>query len=511
MSSSKDTRISSRSAAVTQNEKQRKLDKEQSGKGIARIVVICAVVLALLLLFINTSFFYRNVNTVTITGINGEEKFSIVDFNFYYTTVAYETYSEIYDSYGTMADYVLNPGKPYDEQMYNDTATWDDYFTESAVYTMKNVVLMNDLAEKDPDFALTEEQQEKLEEHFASAKEFADELKISVSRYFQSTYGKGMNEKIYRENYTKLFTAQCFSEYMGAKIEGDYTEEQIAAYYEANPNEFNAVSYRVYTVFAEKGEEVDKEQALKDAKETAEKLAAEVKSIETFEAAVAKYEEENEITSGVGGGHALLASLENTGYGEWLFDSERASGDVTVLANSDETGYNIVYFDELDTLDYNFANVRTTIFYAGQDEETGEITDEAKAEALKSAEAFFEEWKSGDATEDSFLEVSKKYDEDDEADTVIPGQITELYNGVTGVAAIETWALDEARQAGDAELLELATGYVVVYYVGEGEHARTAMVRGTMATEGYNAWVEESVESYKDEIHGFGYYFSRDF
>ena len=489
-----------------------KKEEVQFNKKTVRAVIACVVVLALLLVFINTAIFYRNVNAVTITGPNGgQDKFSIVDFNFYYTTMAHNAYNEIYSTYGDLTSYIFDLTVPYEDQMYDDTYTWDDYLSQRAIFTMKNIIFMNTLAENTTEFELTAEQEEELEAHFDSVKATAADANISLSRYYQSVYGKGMNDKIYRENYTELFTAQCFSEYMSEKIENDYTEEQVAAYYEAYPGEFNAVAYRVYTINAATGDDVDAEQALEDAKAAADKIAAEISSIETFEAAVAAYEEENEITSGLGGGHALLADVEGTTYGEWLFDDERVSGDVTVVENNaeDATGYYVVYFDKLDTLDYNFADIYTNIFYAGQDEETGEVTEEAKAEALKAAEAFLEEWKSGDANEDSFAEIATELAEEDS--NIIPGHVAELYNGVTGVAAIENWALDEARQEGDAEIIELTTGYVVVYYVGEGANARDSIVRGVMASEDYSAWVDEYTAQYTELIHIFGYYFTRDF
>ena len=82
MSSSNESRISRRTPAKTQNEIQRDIDKKKSRKILTIVIMVCVVILALALIYINTGLFYRTTPAVTV----GDRNFSIADFNYYYKT-----------------------------------------------------------------------------------------------------------------------------------------------------------------------------------------------------------------------------------------------------------------------------------------------------------------------------------------------------------------------------------------------------------------------------------------
>ncbi|MBE6884813.1 MAG: hypothetical protein E7487_09440 [Ruminococcaceae bacterium] len=503
MSSSKDTRISRRTPATTQNEIQRGIDKEKNKKVTVRVILVCALILAIVLVFINTGFFYRTIPALTVANTD----YSIADFNFYYINSANDTYSSLYSSYGDYASYMLDPQKPYDQQQYSEEATWDDYFTESAQQNMRAVTLMNILADNDEEFALTAEQEAELEQLCNAPQEYADAYKVNVATYLGNVYGRGMNRKTFVENTTDMYIASCYSSYMLDTLE--YSDAEIENYYNANRSKIDTVTYRVYEILAETGDDVDAEQALADAEAAAQALVDGADSLENFEALVAEYEKENELEFGVGGGtYAKYSYVENYPYASWLYDATRVSGDVTVIANESETGYYAVYFDSFDTLDYPFIDIRHMVVYAEEDAETGEISDAAMADALTQAEAILDEWKSGAATEESFVEVYEKY----AAEGMVTGShISELYHGSTNTIPFEEWCFDEARQPGDCDIVELAYGYHIIYFVGYGENARNAKVVDAMASEEYDAWLTENIAQYPAVLRKFGYYFTRDF
>ena len=103
------------------------------------------------------------------------------------------------------------------------------------------------------------------------------------------------------------------------------------------------------------------------------------------------------------------------------------------------------------------------------DGKTMTYTDEAWAACLAKAEEVYNEWKNGEATEDSFVAMVSKYTKDE-----VSISVGGLYEGITResnyVAAFEDWATNIARQTGDTELVRTEYGYHFMYYVsGEPE------------------------------------------
>lgn len=91
------------------------------------------------------------------------------------------------------------------------------------------------------------------------------------------------------------------------------------------------------------------------------------------------------------------------------------------------------------------------------------FSEEAWAECLANAEAVLDEWKSGDATEESFAELANTYSEDGGSNTT-----GGLYTGITADASyVENflaWCMDESRQVGDTGIVQTEYGYHVMYF-----------------------------------------------
>ena len=96
----------------------------------------------------------------------------------------------------------------------------------------------------------------------------------------------------------------------------------------------------------------------------------------------------------------------------------------------------------------------------GTEDEYGNITysNEDWNTCYQEALALYEQWKSGDADEDSFAALS----EDENLTTdILPGELAD---------AVEDWCFDESRQSGDHRMIKTDDGYYLVYYV-DGEAA----------------------------------------
>ncbi len=130
------------------------------------------------------------------------------------------------------------------------------------------------------------------------------------------------------------------------------------------------------------------------------------------------------------------------------------------------------YFDaNADTIYQNYhvekvdkpvVNVRH-ILIQPEDTESEESWTEAEAEAQR----IYDEWRNGDATEDSFAALANEHSVDPGSNTngglyegVYPGQMVETFND---------WCFDDGRKTGDSGIVKTDYGYHIMYYVSEGD------------------------------------------
>ena len=119
-------------------------------------------------------------------------------------------------------------------------------------------------------------------------------------------------------------------------------------------------------------------------------------------------------------------------------------------------------------------------------------TDEEKNAAHVEAMKILKEWTNGEATEESFAALANEKSDDGDGTTgglfedVIPGQMVENFND---------WCFDEARKAGDTDLVETEYGWHVMYYVGDSETLyRDYMIENDLKNADYTAWYTELME-----------------
>lgn len=160
-----------------------------------------------------------------------------------------------------------------------------------------------------------------------------------------------------------------------------------------------------------------KAEAMAAAKTTADAIYAAYKAGTSLEDAAAEYEST-----------ATYASSDSFSYsssvlGEWLYDDARQAGDSAVLEDSDSSNYYVVVFNGRSRNEYNTVNVRHILIQPeaselSEDDEGYEDDVAAKdAEAAQKAQDILDEWKAGDATEDSFAALANEYSQDPGSNT----------------------------------------------------------------------------------------------
>lgn len=119
-------------------------------------------------------------------------------------------------------------------------------------------------------------------------------------------------------------------------------------------------------------------------------------------------------------------------------------------------------------VDKPMVNVRHILVIPTEKSEDGtSYTDAAWQEAEQKAQALLDEWKAGEATEDSFAALATENSEDPGSasngglyEDVYPGQMVDPF---------DAWCFDDARQTGDTGIVKTDYGYHVMYFVSKGE------------------------------------------
>lgn len=137
----------------------------------------------------------------------------------------------------------------------------------------------------------------------------------------------------------------------------------------------------------------------------------------------------------------------------------------------------------------------------GTTDENNEVvySEEEKAAAYAEAERILEEWKSGDATEESFGELANTYSKDGGSNTT-----GGLYEGINAdasyVAEFRAWAVDAARKPGDTAIVETEFGYHIMYFVS-GEDYFTHIVAEQLVAQRIQDMLLAAQETYPMEVN----------
>lgn len=127
------------------------------------------------------------------------------------------------------------------------------------------------------------------------------------------------------------------------------------------------------------------------------------------------------------------------------------------------------------------------------EEATAKATEEAMEAARAEAESIYEQWKNGEATEDSFGELA--YNESMDTGSYGKGGLYEdVYPGEM-IAEFNDWCFDQSRQPGDTDIVKTDYGYHIMYFVGYGETSYWRQVtKETMVQNAYDAFFSELME-----------------
>ena len=276
-----------------------------------------------------------------------------------------------------------------------------------------------------------------------------------------------------------------------------YSEDELEKAYAEDKNGYDVASYEVIyfngtapsTTDADGKSVAPTEEEAAAAKDAAKKAADE---------AMERYQNGDTLEKIAKDYDMATYSKQETGtysssvVGDWVFDESRQADDNALLES--DPSYYLVVFHSRGRNDYNTVDVRHILFLVDSssldtksetyDDDLAKLQADAKAKA----EDALQQWKSGDATEDSFAALATELTEDPGSKST-GGLYEKVYHNQM-VQSFNDWCFDASRQAGDTDIVETNYGYHVMYFVGQNIPYWQVQVDNTLRTADRSAWME---------------------
>lgn len=508
----------------TEGKKTARKQMNQKNKKLLKILVAVVVVCGLLAAYIATGavrgglLSYFQVPQKVLTGItvtNNEDqsiKLTPGQYNYYYATAYNQIYSTVkmYEQYGLDASsmgYDVDFSKALEKQVKETKddgtkVTWADYMEEQVLTNIKNVVVFYNAAvanneNKEPE--ISEENQKKIDEQIDTFKKSATEKGYTVDAYIKAVYGKGVNEKIVREEMKKSYIAASYQEALEKEQDGiQYTVEQAQEYFDKNTALLSTVDVQVFKAkdentakamleavnannsdqgFADAASEASETDYYKDAyKDTA-------KTVETNlmkKTAQSKY------------------SFGDAGF-DWLYSGDRAAGDTAVYNDYVIRVLKPIYKSEQPTV-----TVRHILIEPETEEDASaeKATQEQWAAAKAKADEVYSQWQANGATEDAFSALTSE-NSADSGSASNGGLIENAYPGQM-VSEFNAWIFG-ARAAGDTAIVRTDYGYHLIYFVSVNQtpYWQTVAVQG-LKDDAMAEKLDGSLDAYEVKVNWFG-------
>ena len=477
---------------------QKRKEEKEKEKKEERISTTVGIVFLVALVCLVASFPIRTYLATheTYVVINGE-KVNKVEFDYVYNT-SKNNYITQYGSY--LSYFGLDTSKDLSTQMYSDTLTWQDYFEQNAVESLKqNKALMAEAKAAGFTYDTTDEYNTFKE----TIKTSAAAAGVSDKEYVRSIYGSyATMGRI--EGYVKNDMVMN-AYYQKLQEDNAPSDDEIQSYYEENKATYDSVDYRLTTIEADLPTEPTEladpvEETAADTTGTTDGTAATDSTQDTAyqpsDAEIAKAMEDAKVLADDaeqtvakdGEAHENeKKSSVNYLISDWLFDDARKAGDTTVITNDNSHCYYVVAFEKRYLDETPSADVRVII-----------PTED------KTGEEILEEWKNGAATEDSFAELCKKYTQDTSA--VENGGLFEQVTKTGMTEELSNWIFDSSRQAGDTVAITVSDTTYVLYYIGQDQpewkiNIKNTLVSDTMSQHMQDITADVTVEDPKGKLN----------
>ena len=477
---------------------QKRKEEKEKEKKEERISTAIGIVVLVALVCLVASFPIRTYLATheTYVVVNGEAV-NKVEFDYQYNLTK-NNYITQYGSYLTY--FGLATSTDLSTQLSSDTLTWQDYFEQNAVESLKqNKALMAEAKAAGFTYDTTDEYNTFKE----TIKTSAAAAGVSDKEYVRSIYGSYATMGRIEEYVKNDMVMNAY--YQKLQEDNAPSDDEVQSYYEENKATYDSVDYRLTTIEADLPTEPTEladpvEETAADTTGTTDGTAATDSTQDTAyqpsDAEIAKAMEDAKVLADDaeqtvakdGEAHENeKKSSVNYLISDWLFDDARKAGDTTVITNDNSHCYYVVAFEKRYLDETPSADVRVII-----------PTED------KTGEEILEEWKNGAATEDSFAELCKKYTQDTSA--VENGGLFEQVTKTGMTEELSNWIFDSSRQAGDTVAITVSDSTYVLYYIGQDQpewkiNIKNTLVSDTMSQHMQDITADVTVEDPKGKLN----------
>ncbi len=447
----------------------------------------------------------------------GDAKISVAEYNYYYY-MAYQTYMQAESSYreqGVSTGFPVDKAPDEASTGQKDEATGEIiYYDEVVANYATNLAyqqMVVYLEAKENGYSLNEDEQKQIDEAINSIREQAKTYSYSLNAYIRTTYSKGLTEKGFRALLERELIANRYNTAMETAADESVTDQQITDAYNKDTKAYNYVDLRYYKISFEaltKGASEDqaafderKAEANKVHTDAANAILEKITDGESFKDAALEHKNSNlkegtkptevdPTVDTVGATYQSLESAISKDAAEWVFDASRKIGEKSVFT-TDSAAFvvlinNPVY--EGSSNDVRHCLVKFDV------EEGKEVTDEIKMAASKKVNEIKDEWLAAGGTQEAFIEIVKKYN-DDTASNEKGGLYEDIRPNSDFVNPFKSWAINSARKTGDYEIVETDFGYHLMYYVKSNGPDWKLTVRETLQAKAYEAAFDKLVNA----------------
>lgn len=475
----KQGKIVTRYDRKVERRKQQKA-KEEREKKIARIT---GIVLAVVLVCFVASFPIRTLMTVNGTYITVDgEKVTKVEFDYYYNIAM----SNYLNGQGAWLYYAgIDLSGDLSKQMYSEDMSFKDFFDEMAV----ELISQNKALEREGRAAgFAYDTAEKYQDYMESLKENAKQEGVTAKMYIQGSYGPYATESRVKPFVEEMMYANAYYESVVKAM--DISQDEIQQYYDENKNNYDLIDFRLASVSAELPKEptelADPVESAAPADGTGTGTEGSQGEYEPSEAEIAaamekaKAEADSmEKTIKTEGEQTVGAFYSDVTYllRDWLFSEDRKPGDTTVIEDSTAHRYYVLGFEKRYRNESLSADARVIMTNGGNGQE------------------ILDEWKSGEATEASFAELSDKYN--DPAITSVEGGLYEGMLVSSLIDELKVWFSDSSRAKGDTAVIspEGDSYSYVVYYVAPNREEWILSIENTLRSSRATEYIDGLVDS----------------
>lgn len=483
----------------------KKANESKAHKRARILVPICVILLALLIFF---GWFFGFPNRAfTAVKVADGSKVNVAEYEYYYRSLYnyYSNMSQQYESYygsyygagaGAMVtgfDYTKTPsdqkftapaGSDLSvDKSYGKEPTWADYFEQTSIETAQKYTATYNLAKK-AGYKMTKAEKQEMSDFIEDLRQTAADNNYSLDAYLRANYGRGMTASLLKEIYEKQTVAADFLADKQKEYASKVTDDEIAAEYKTNPQDYTKVSLRYFSFSPEltaddktTDEEIAKANKKLKAKADAmlEKATADNFSSLAVDNASddykSYYEDNDTYTTMADASYETISGSVSEKAADWAFSADTKVGDKKVFAVKADTGlksYFVLLKTKMATKDNTYPVSIRQILYMVTDTddaaaaEGAESTTHTDAEAKKLAQDTLSDWKNNSATDAYFAELATAKTEDTGS-----AENGGLYEDITPTSSYVPefldWCFEAGRKVGDTGIIKTDYGYHVMY------------------------------------------------